>query len=240
MLVLNLIWGYILKIAKSKWFWFILLGLLLVFFINKNRNNRFEVERLKTNNLTLNQSIKVMKTKNGELYYSVNALTLKKDEFLESNQKLSAMLKDMNIKLKNVQSITQMGIKYEKTYDIINSTPIVITDTVFITDNTKPELVNYFSKFSFVEDSDDASISGMINIPTSLNPKTKESSINKSSSPYLSDLNIRINDTLTIVPTINYKRVWIFFRRPKSVTVFVKSENKLFNLEQMKTYQITK
>ena len=49
-----------------------------------------------------------------------------------------------------------------------------------------------------------------------------------------------LNLVLLVVPTINYKRVWLFWRRPKSISVFVKSSSKLFNLEQTQTIQITK
>lgn len=242
MLIIKKLWNFFLIMIKSKWFWFILLGLLLLFYFNKNRNKKLEIERLQNNNVVLNQSVKQLKTKNGELYYSVNALTLKKDEFYDSNQELSKRLKDMGIKLKNVQSINELNIKYANKYDRIDSEPIFITDTLYIptVSNTESNLVNYFTKYSFENISNDMSISGIINIPIGYDSETKLSIFNKNLNPYLSDTKIVISDTLTIVPTINYKRVLIFFKRPKSVTVFVKSENKLFQLEQMKTYQITK
>ena len=132
MLILKKLGGLILSIIKSKWFWFILLVILLLFYINKNRNKNLEIERLNNNSIVLDQSIKKLTTKNGELYYSVNALTLKKDEFSDSNSVLNKQLKEMGIKLKNVQSINQMSISYIKNYDSIDSKPMVITDTVFI------------------------------------------------------------------------------------------------------------
>lgn len=240
MLILKKLGGFILSIIKSKWFWFILLVILLLFYINKNRNKNLEIERLNNNSIVLDQSIKKLTTKNGELYYSVNALTLKKDEFSDSNSVLNKQLKEMGIKLKNVQSINQMSISYIKNYDSIDSKPMVITDTVFINKLDNNGNINYFTKYSFENNSSDINISGVMNVPITYNKENKLTLIDRLLNPYLSDINIKVNDTLTVVPTINYKRVWIFFRRPKSVTVFIKSENKLFNLEQMKTYQITK
>ena len=245
MLILDFIWKFIKKIVKSKWFWFILLGLFILFFFWKNRQNKLEVERLQNNNTILNQSFKKLKTKNGELYYSLNALTLKKDEFAMSNKNLNLMLKDMNIKLKNVQSITQMDINYTGKFEKIESYPIIITDTIYVPTvedsiTIKNNLVHYLSKYSFTQSSEESSMSGIINIPTSYNNDKKLYLLNKTINPYISDLEFKVTDTLTVVPTINYKRVWLFFRRPNTVTVYIKSQNKLFNLEQVKTYQIVK
>lgn len=247
MIILKIIWEFIYKFLKSKWFWFILLGLLLIFFIWKNIQNKLESERLQNNNVVLNQSVKVLKTKNGELYYSINALTLKKNEFKDANRLLNKKLTDMGIKLKNAQSITEMNISYNDKYDKINSLPKIIYDTVFIPtvlDDTNiyknKTLKHYIEEYTFSDKKETSSISGKINIPISYVKEDNLFLLNKTINPYVSDIQFKINDTLTVVPTINYKRVWIFFKRPESVTVFVKSENKAFNLEQIKTYQITK
>lgn len=247
MVIFKTIWDFVKKIIKSKWFWFILLGLLLIFFIWKNRENKLEAERLSTNNTVLNQSMKVLKTKNGELYYSVNALTLKKNEFKDANSVLNKRLTEMGIKLKNVQSVTEMDINYIEGYDKIEAYPYIIHDTVFVPtvmDSTNifnnKTLKQYISEYAFADKKESSTISGKINVPITYVKEDNLFLINKSINPYVTDIQFKISDTLTVVPTINYKRVWIFFKRPQSVTVFIKSENKAFVLDQIKTYQIVK
>ena len=241
MLYFKIIGNFLLKLFKNKYFWYFVVILLLLFYFVKNINNKREIERLNLNANNLNQSINVLKTKNNELFYSVNALTLKKDEFKDANSNLNKLLSDMKIKLKNVQSITQMNINYKKIIDKLNSREIIIKDTIFLPkDNSKPNLINYISQYNFNNKNKDLNIYGLINIPTSYDLTNKNYLLNKNTEPYISDLTFEISDSLTVVPTINYKRVWIFFKRPKSVTVYVKSENLLFNLEQIKTYQINK
>lgn len=241
MLYLKIIGNYAMKIFKNKYFWYLIIISLLILYFIKNVNNKREIERLNLNSKALNQSINVLKSKNNELFYSVNALTLQKDEFKDANGELNKMLSDMKIKLKNVQSITQMNINYKKLIDKLNSKELILKDTIYLPkDNLKPNLLNYISKYSFNNKNDDSNVSGLINIPTSYDLNNKNYLLNKNYEPYISDLTIEISDTITVVPTINYKRVWLFFKRPKSVTVYVKSENLLFNLEQIKTYQINK
>lgn len=241
MLYFKIIGNYLLKLFKNKYFWYFVFILLLLFYFVKNINNKREIERLSLNANNLNQSINVLKTKNNELFYSVNALTLKKDEFKDANSDLNKLLSDMKIKLKNVQSITQMNINYKKIIDKLNSREIIIKDTIYLPkDNEKPNLINYVSQYNFSNKDKNSNIYGLINIPISYDLINKNYLLDKNNKPYVSDLTFEISDSLTVVPTINYKRVWIFFKRPKSVTVYVKSENLLFNLEQIKTYQINK
>lgn len=240
MLYFKIIGNFMLKLFKNKYFWYFVVILLLLFYFVKNINNKREIERLSLNTNNLNQSINVLKTKNNELFYSVNALTLKKDEFKDANSDLNKLLANMKIKLKNVQSITQMNIKYKKIIDNLNSKEI-IKDTIYLPkDINKPNLINYVSQYNFSNKDKNSNIYGLINIPTSYDLTNKNYLLNKNTEPYISDLTFEISDSLTVVPTINYKRVWLFFKRPKSVTVYVKSENLLFNLEQIKTYQINK
>jgi hypothetical protein len=151
-------------------------------------------------------------------------------------------LNDMNIKLKNVHSITQLSYNYYKKYGKIDSEPIIIKDTIFIpyVNDKSTNVKSYVKQFKFEQKESDNSVSGNINIPSIYNFDTKELTFNENINPYITDLDIKINDTLLVVPTINYKRVCLFWRRPKSINVFVKSSSKLFNLEQTQTIQITK
>ena len=208
----------------------------------KIRNKNFEIDRLNGNIKALNSNVQILKTKNDEAYYKIDGLTLDKSDLKKYNKDLLNELNDMNIKLKNVHSITQLSYNYYKKYGKIDSEPIIIKDTIFIpyVNDKSTNVKSYVKQFKFEQKESDNSVSGNINIPSIYNFDTKELTFNENINPYITDLDIKINDTLLVVPTINYKRVWLFWRRPKSINVFVKSSSKLFNLEQTQTIQITK
>lgn len=229
-------------IFKSKWFWIGILLLTISLMFIKIRNKNFEIDRLNGNIKALNSNVQILKTKNNEAYYKIDGLTLDKSDLKKYNKDLLNELNDMNIKLKNVHSITQLSYNYYKKYGKIDSEPIIIKDTIFIpyVNDKSTNVKSYVKQFKFEQKESDNSVSGNINIPSIYNFDTKELTFNENINPYITDLDIKINDTLLVVPTINYKRVWLFWRRPKSISVFVKSSSKLFNLEQIQTIQITK
>ena len=103
-------------IFKSKWFWIGILLLTISLMFIKIRNKNFEIDRLNGNIKALNSNVQILKTKNDEAYYKIDGLTLDKSDLKKYNKDLLNELNDMNIKLKNVHSITQLSYNYYKKY----------------------------------------------------------------------------------------------------------------------------
>jgi len=104
----------------------ILLGglFLSIHFINKYKS---ESENNYQNTLNASFTVKELKAKNGDLFFEVNQLTLKRDELEEVNKKLFDEVKNLKSKLKNVSSVTFLNPIYKITID-----SILIKDTVYI------------------------------------------------------------------------------------------------------------
>lgn len=100
-------------------------GLLLsIHFINKYKS---ESANNYQNVLNANFTVKELKAKNGDLFFEVNQLTLKRDELEEVNKKLFDEVKNLKSKLKNVSSVTFLNPVYKIRID-----SILIKDTVYI------------------------------------------------------------------------------------------------------------
>jgi len=79
-------------------------------------NQKKEKDRIETNFNNSQFKLDSVKNKNGELQYSVKALSLKNTEFVDFNADLTKKVLDMGIKIKDLQAITQANIQY--VYDI--------------------------------------------------------------------------------------------------------------------------
>lgn len=184
---------------------------------------RLETERLNNNIKNINFEYVVSKAKNGELIYSVNSLTVKGNELVMLNKNLTESVKNLNLKLKDLQSITSVQYQY-----------ITLYDTVFNATKLSKLKYNYviedkFSKFS-----------GNINLPEKLFSSDTLIANDKKNYPYLSEVNFVITDTLLIAPEFKYKRVWLFWKRVNGVTVHIKAESPNFKLDRMQSFQIDK
>lgn len=199
---------------------FILMGWISA---SKTKALRLENDRLNNNIKNINFEYAVSTNKNGELSYSVNSLTIKANELSMLNIGLTENIKNLNLKLKNLQSITNIEYKY-----------IILYDTVYDTKKLSKLKYNYnivdkFTKFS-----------GNINLPEKLFSLDTIISNDKKNYPYLSDVNFNITDTLLIIPEFQYKRSWVFWKKINGVKVHIKSENPNFKLDRIQTFQINK
>ena len=73
--------------------------------------------------------IDTLKTKNGELQYAVNTLTIKAKDLEELNPKLVEEIKNLKLKLKHVNTATQIQYNYTIKYDTVFV--YKLTDTTF-------------------------------------------------------------------------------------------------------------
>lgn len=199
---------------------FILMGWISA---TKMKTLRLENDRLNNNIKNINFEYVVSAAKNGELIYSVNSLTVKSNELVMLNKNLNESVKNLNLKLKDLQSITSVQYQY-----------ITLYDTVFNATKLSKLKYNYviedkFSKFS-----------GNINLPEKLFSSDTLIANDKKNYPYLSDVNFIITDTLLIIPEFQYRRSWLFWKKINGVKVHVKTESPNFKLDRMQSFQINK
>jgi len=101
----------------------IISGIILVFLIGYTIvittfyiNQKKEKDRIETNFNNSQFSLDSTRNKNGELQFSVKALSLKNTEFIDFNAGLVKEISDMGIKIKNLEAVTKTNIEY--IYDI--------------------------------------------------------------------------------------------------------------------------
>lgn len=174
-----------------------------------------ENERVSNNFLSANQEIKTVRNKNGELSSTVNQLNLTVSELKQYSEQTSAELNNMRVKLKNVSNIThfQTRIVYK-------------VDTVFAGDTT-------------IHDGDHISPGGSKAfriknewIDNSFQVRTDSNRM------YLSNYSLAVRDSIITVTETQYKRFWIFWKRPVGVKLHIKSFNPYSNFEKIESIQL--
>lgn len=174
-----------------------------------------ENERVSNNFLSANQEIKTVRNKNGELSSTVNQLNLTVSELKQYSEQTTSELNNMRVKLKNVSNIThfQTRIVYK-------------VDTVFAGDTT-------------IHDGDHISPGGSkafrIKNEWIDNSFQVRSDSNRM---YLSNYNLAVRDSIITVTETQYKRFWIFWKRPVGVKLHIKSFNPYSNFEKIESIQL--
>ena len=174
-----------------------------------------ENERVSNNFFNANQEIKTVRNKNGELSSTVNQLNLTVSELKQYSEQTASELNNMRVKLKNVSNIThfQTRIVYK-------------VDTVFAGDTT-------------IHDGDHISPGGSKAfriknewIDNSFRVTTDSNRM------YLSNYNLAVRDSIITVTETQYKRFWIFWKRPVGVKLHIKSFNPYSNFEKIESIQL--
>ena len=176
---------------------------------------------------TLSQELKVTRAQNGELIYSVNTLQMTSDEVKKTLPAVEAELKNMGLKLKNTQSITDVKYSYKTIYDTVKASKefkyendIISYDVNKIVDSTK--------------------VSGKINVPVNYDSTYQLYNIDFVKQPYLNNLSFEYKGNLSIINEIQYRRSWIFWKKPVGVKTHIKSNNDSFKIDQIQSIQLVK
>ena len=176
-------------------------------------------DRIEQNFENKEQKIKVLQDRNGTLHSMIVGLNLKTDEFKKNNSLLTDEINNMKIKLKRVESASNVVVKYRWKSDTIYQTKLqVIYDTI------SKQKVKTFN--------------------TEINNKWINSSwksVLSSDGKYLNinDYQVHLNDSLIFVTETMYKGWWIF-RKSKGIKLHVKSKNPYSNIERIEYIKITK
>ena len=207
-------------LASAKKYFLFALGLLLILGViwygyKKIQSQKIEIKRLDQNLVNANFDIIKSKTKNDKLQYTVSSLTLKNNEFEKVNKVMFDDLTSMNLKVKNLQSASNIEFKYVKTIDTVWGQATIDTNLYAI--NWKDSWVD---------------LSGILN----LNKKTSTGKLR----PLIQNLKLTQKDSLLIASEIKYKRVWLFWKKPISIDIHIKSQSPYFDLDRLQTYQLIK
>lgn len=167
--------------------------------------------RISQNYEVINQELDSVVGKNGELFYKINSLNLTQKELEETNKDLVANLDNMRIKLKNLESATNVEIEYIVKDSIIYVKSI--SDTVFVTTKADDWLYNSWTT-----------------IVTEKNNKPKIK---------VTDYELSIHDSILIASEIEYKGWW-FWKKAKNVKIHLKSENPYSQVNRIENIKISR
>lgn len=174
-----------------------------------------ENERVSNNFFAANQEIKTVRNKNGELSSTVNQLNLTVSELKQYSEQTASELNNMRVKLKNVSNIThfQTRIVYK-------------VDTVFAGDTTIHEQAQHLTSGSKAFRIKNEWIDNSFQVRTDSNRM------------YLSNYSLAVRDSIITVTETQYKRFWIFWKRPVGVKLHIKSFNPYSNFEKIESIQL--
>lgn len=190
----------------------ITLFVLLMLQFSKSKRLSEDNERLGYNLENANFKIDSVKTKNGELQFSVNQLTVTNKEFGKLNSDFEKELKDMKLKYKNLENATKIEIRYITKYDTIPAKPI------------NPDNTGKAMKFEFTKEDKFTKITGNINTSEPVN------------NTFIDSMIIDVKDGITTAFETKYKGWW-FWRKPVSTTLHIKSDNPSMRLDKVETYK---
>lgn len=180
------------------------------FLLKEIAYQKTEVTRMTNNFNNADFKIDSLKTKNGQTQYIVDALVLTKKELTESNSELIEKVKNLNVKLKNIESV--IGVENHYFFS---------TDTLLIEKKTDSTFKGSYSN-------EWVTLSQIVSL------------VNNKTNIKIDSVEIQIFDKILLANEIKYKRVWIFWKKPVAIVTHITSENPYFHLDRMQTYSLIK
>lgn len=120
------------RIFRSPYFWLVLaiiiLGSALSLSLHNNAKRRAEIERLEGNQTTLLGEVEHYRAENGKMAASVQALTLKRDEFAELLKAERRKVETLKVRIQDLESVGEVDTESEVTFEA----DIIQPDTIYI------------------------------------------------------------------------------------------------------------
>lgn len=173
-----------------------------------------ENERVSNNFFNANQEIKTVRNKNGELSSTVNQLNLTVSELKQYSEQTVSELNNMRVKLKNVSNITHFQTRIVYKVDTVFAGDTTIHDSQPLTGGSKAFRI----KNEWIDNSFRVGVD--------------------SNRMYLSNYSLAVRDSIITVTETQYKRFWIFWKRPVGVKLHIKSFNPYSNFEKIESIQL--
>ena len=235
--------NYILKFLwKYK---YIVICLLLVLFIlgliNRLKYYKSENDRKQHNIENMKFEYEKIKGKNGEYHIAVNSLTLQKDELQHFNEDLQKTIDSMKIKSKNLESATKIKYSYKNK-----------TNKKIYSKSNKSELLTLQKEKDSLIKKSDVESKARLKVIDSLQKllkrtynidysdkgyRIKTDVIVEDNRVYLDNFNYFYTDSIILIGETQYKRRWIFWRKPIGVKLHLKSSNPAFHFDKVETYK---
>lgn len=173
-----------------------------------------ENERVSNNFFAANQEIKTVRNKNGELSSTVNQLNLTVSELKQYSEQTASELNNMRVKLKNVSNITHFQTRIVYKVDTVFAGDTTIHDSQTLSGGSKAfRIKNEWIDNSFQVRNDSNTVS-------------------------VSNYSLAVRDSIITVTETQYKRFWIFWKRPVGVKLHIKSFNPYSNFEKIESIQL--
>ena len=173
-----------------------------------------ENERVSNNFFAANQEIKTVRNKNGELSSTVNQLNLTVSELKQYSEQTASELNNMRVKLKNVSNITHFQTRIVYKVDTVFAGDTTIHDSQTLSGGSKAfRIKNEWIDNSFQVRNDSNTVS-------------------------VSNYSLVVRDSIITVTETQYKRFWIFWKRPVGVKLHIKSFNPYSNFEKIESIQL--
>lgn len=173
-----------------------------------------ENERVSNNFFAANQEIKTVRNKNGELSSTVNQLNLTVSELKQYSEQTASELNNMRVKLKNVSNITHFQTRIVYKVDTVFAGDTTIHDSQTLSGGSKAfRIKNEWIDNSFQVRTDSNTVS-------------------------VSNYSLAVRDSIITVTETQYKRFWIFWKRPVGVKLHIKSFNPYSNFEKIESIQL--
>jgi hypothetical protein len=167
-------------------------------------------DRLESNLLNSKFELDSVKGKNGEYHIAVEGLTVKKNELEQFNSELTKKVENMGLKIKNLQTIVDMKAQ------------IIYKDSLIPTKK--------INDTTFVSKIDNKWIQATWNSTLIKNGEQLK----------VTDFESSTDIPYTIAHETVYKRVWLFWKKPKGIRLHVKSDNPYVVLTGIEYFELIK
>lgn len=204
-----------------NWFLVILLAIGCYCGYDYSKKLKTENVRLQKNFYIVQEQIDSVIDRNGELHFTVNTLEVKKKELEKSNTELTSEIKNMRIKLKNVEQITSSNLSYQ-----------------FIQDSLQ-QIISVYEQNSLVSNVDSIKVFQTNYNNDYISTHWKSIVDNKNNTLQITDYQCIFYDSLLYITEIEYKGWW-FWRKPKNIKLHVKSVNPYSQINDVRNIQIIK
>lgn len=187
-----------------------------------------ENERVSNNFFNANQEIKTVRNKNGELSSTVNQLNLTVSELKQYSEQTASELNNMRVKLKNVSNITHFQTRIVYKVDTVFE-----GDSNHLKTDSTPVITGVTGSKAFRIKNEWIDNSFQIRTDSNRDPQAPGQG-----QMYLSNYSLAVRDSIITVTETQYKRFWIFWKRPVGVKLHIKSFNPYSNFEKIESIQL--
>ncbi len=215
----------VLNWIKSKLIYIgIIIALIFIFWklFSKIDTLMYENKIAQNNVVALNTKLETIKLDNGKLLNRIEGITIDAYSLKQINSKLNKRIHDLDLKIKNLQSVSDVGINYKINIDTIVSKKI---EQQLLRDSVYGVIAKLNNQYKFNKSDKYMNVNGVIEIVND--------------TPIITNFHLETTDSLLIAPEIKYKRWWIFWKRPVGVKLNISSTSPYNKIKYINHYNFS-